>query len=298
MSVLGTIVRTIGWKGGALLSALGVGIAYKKSSDAEAEDRKDGKLDDPSNGAFKRGADEFITKTAIPLGTQAVQGVTSVVGAAISGTAGLVEEGAKQAPRALKTAGELTGTAVAASKEASDKFYEGFGFSKGWAGWATAATGVVGAALALKTGILGDVGKNFATKILDIPMNIVTASMTLAGQILTPFVYIGAALVAGWLLLTQNGHQFMSDVYNGIKGMFPSAPKQPQPEVQQAPVVPSVAPTAPEVQAPVAMLDINGVTLPKGVSGGDSVTRSSLQDNLAMNPRRDVKNSPNLSTSA
>ncbi len=297
MSALWSVCKFVGLRGAALLGLGATGVAYHKSNEELKKDMLDGKQDNPYY--FKQQADDFVQKTVLPLAKDGVQGLTSLTTATLSGAAGLAGAGTEQAPKVAEQAGNVIGQTTAAGKEASDNFFKKF-VPKGWEGWATTAAVVAGGLGIMQQGFLGDGLKNAAGVVTKAPLNLATAAFGFAGQVLTPFAYIGAALAVGWLLLTPSGRELMSDIYQSVRSLFPGAPvKEPVLEHPHSPA-PAIIKPEPKTVVPELMPDVSSI--PRNFSGGDTVTvaptRSSLGNDPAHNPRRDIKNSPPVSMSS
>ena len=147
----------------------------------------------------------------------------------------------------------------------------------------------------MQTNVLGDGLKNLSTKALNFPLSMGTAALGFAGQVLTPFAYIGAALALGWLLLTPSGRELMSDIYQSVRSLFPAAPiKEPVLEHYNSPAPAIIKPEPKTVVPETPMPNLDGIAM-NDIRGGDSVTlaptRSRLDNDPALNPRRDIKKS-------
>lgn len=293
MSVLGKVAGFVFSRWGILTGLGATGVAYHQSNEELKKDMADGVLNDPTNGAFKRSVDGFVKDTVLPLAKDGVQGLSSLTATTIGTATGIVSAGAERAPNVAEQAANLIGETSAAGKEASDNFFKKF-VPKGWEGWATTAALAVSGLLVMQQGYLGDGLKNASGKLLGAPMNLATAALGLAGQV------FAAALAAGWLLLTQNGRQLMSDVYQSVRSLFPGAPVKETIIEHPHSLAPAVVVPEPKVVVPERMPDVSSI--PLNIRGGDTVTvaptRSSLGSDSALNPRRDVKNTPNVSMSS
>ena len=299
MSALWSVCKFFGLKGAALLGLGATGVAYHKSNEELKKDMLDGKQDNPYY--FKQQADDFVQKTVLPLAKDGVQGLTSLTTATLSGAAGLASAGAEQAPKVAEQAGTFVGDTTAASKETSDTFFRKF-VPKGWEGWATFAAVLAGGGWIATTGKLGDGPKNFANKIFDIPGNLLGAIATPVGAVLGTVAAIAVTMLALPLLFPEGRQRWA----NYISDFFPGKAKTPEhaPGLEQhlntpAPAIITPAPKAlvPETSMP----NLDGIAM-NDIRGGDSVmvapTRSRLDNDPALNPRRDIKNSPPVSMSS
>lgn len=305
---MSAVLKGIGWVASKVFSRYGLmagGAAYLYD---KGQDEKD-----------KIGVEEFVEGTAAPIvksiGSTIIKGAKNIasdvsenVGAqgAIKGAATATETGlttlpgiaATAIPQAAGAVGGVVSSGVEVGQNTVGSFVDKLSFiPKDWKGWATTAAIAVGGLLGLKTGIAGETLKAMSGKLLDVPMNLLTAGGGLALQVATPFLYIGGALTLGWLVLTENGRGVINSVFEGVKSLATGGNKTPAAEhgVEHAPTpAPAAAPTP---AAPAPMPNVSGLNL-DGITGGTSTHTVSLnRDQLPANPRLNTAES-HLATGA
>ena len=316
--MLGFITK--GWTVWNTIKTAGLlsGVSYLWSAaEQKPEDRK-----------FKNFVDNTVAPVVTDGAKRAMTGVGNIVsdlttsdsakntmvGAADLTTTGLNTAGGligqlPSASQAASTAGQAVSNTAEVTQNTLKSFLKYF-VPESMLGWAAGAAGAFGVASLLKTGVGGEVLKNLSGKLLELPTGIVTATLGFAGQVLAPFAYIGAALALGWLLLTDNGRQLMSDAYQSVRGWFHGT-KQPEQEHQHnhAPTVtptvtptPAVDPSLPRTTPGEMKPELMAGVKFDGISGGGNVTTtptsSGLPNDPALNPRRDIRNSPSVVTGA
>lgn len=296
---LGTLVKNTAFWGGLASAAAYIWSASEEDPDNDPNKRKFKKLVDnnviPALGNAASTMTNGVANIAEDLtkSDAAKKGIQSAATATETGLSALPGIATNTIPQAAGAVGGVVSSGVEVGQNTVGSFVDKLSFiPKDWKGWATTAAIVVGGLLGLKTGIAGDTLKALSGKLLDVPMNLITAGSGLALQVATPFLYIGAALTAGYFLLHPNGRQMISDGYNAVKNL--ASPKEgvaPTPEHSHAPA-PAAAPAA----IPAPMPNVSGLNL-EGITGGISTNTVALNRDLPANTRMSASES-HLATGA
>lgn len=287
----------------AKIAGLAGGAAYVASAAEE----------DPEKRTFKNAVDKNVIPALGNIGSKAMAGVGNIVEdltgsdaakkgiqtattATETGLTTLPGMAATAIPQAAGAVGGVVSSGVEVGQNTVGSFMDKLDFiPEGWKGIAkwgamAAATVLGGFGLSKATGF--SAGEKLFSTALNFPMTALTAVGSAAMTALTPVLYIGTALTAGWLLLTENGRGVISSVYEGIKSLAPSGSKTPAAEHSHAPA-PAAAPAA----VPAPMPNVSGLNL-DGITGGTSTHTVSLnRDQLPANPRLNTAES-HLATGA